>query len=115
MRSSVMSVTVCVGGWKQPPHAEARRSPAMVNAEAAAATPRASFDRFMMLFLSTRPSALRPRPAASHANRPADEEPEDACQGAEGHAGSGPAGRRGGAALARRRARLRAGGLGPVL
>src|ERR1700722_8649168 len=47
MRSSVMSVTFCVGGGKQPPHAEAWRSPAIPSAETAAATPRASLDRFM--------------------------------------------------------------------
>ena len=45
MRSSVMSETVCVGGWKQPPHAEAGRCPAKVTAETAAATPRAIFAR----------------------------------------------------------------------
>src|SRR5579863_10198239 len=80
MRSSVMSVTVC-DGWKQPPHAEAWRSPAKLTAEAAAATARASLDRFMMRLqrralslindagVASVPRAPRARPALPPARR----------------------------------------------
>src|SRR5579872_7358090 len=44
-----MSLTPCDGGVKHPPHAEACRSPTTVTAAMAAAAPRASLDRFMML------------------------------------------------------------------
>src|SRR5580700_1249833 len=45
-------------------------------------------------------SAVSPRAAASHANRAADDEAEDARQGAETYAGARAAVRRGGAASA---------------
>ena len=115
MRSSVMSVTVCVGGWKQPPHAAAWRSPAKVTRGNGGRHPQSECRSIhdMPPLRANQPFDCDRR-RRTRIERP-DEEPEQAREGAEGHARSRPPRRGRGADFAARRGRLRPGRSSPVL